>query len=216
LADRSIIDFNWGQILSKIRLTLDEGNLYSTYGWPFHRFHDRQEGAMMERLVLHTFGYSPPPQLVKNAVERVRRKELMTFLPDDVTNREVEVQLVMSKLSGTLQYMLEKYLSFNYVLIVMGGNSLVWRMCHPAVNQPKSVKDGNPSSISALVQVDNNLELDESAFRLLVEQVKADSSWGLPRELITYEEWINYHHPKWAGDVSNIERLREIYRSMSI
>ena len=42
---------------------------------------------------------------------------------------------------------------------------------NPLVHQPKTVQDGNPSSISVLVHVDQNLEVDESAFRFLVSQV---------------------------------------------
>ena len=44
---------------------------------------------------------------------------------------------------------------------------------NPVTHQPKSVRDGNSSSISVLAHVNENLELDEDAFRFLVSQVNS-------------------------------------------
>ena len=53
---------------------------------------------------------------------------------------------------------------------------------HPATHHPVSVALGNSTSISAMVQVDDNLEFSEEAFRFLIDQIKVDlPGTSLPR-----------------------------------
>ena len=53
---------------------------------------------------------------------------------------------------------------------------------NPATHHPVSVVEGNSTSISAMVQVDDNLELNEEAFRFLINQIKDDlPGMSLPR-----------------------------------
>ena len=92
---------------------------------------------------------------------------------------------------------------------------------HPRDYQPKSVRDGNPSSISALVHVTAGLEVEEGAFRLLVGQVGRDlegSGWRMPEHLLSYEEWyasLGHHYLHLpAGRVANMDRLRQLYRAL--
>ena len=49
---------------------------------------------------------------------------------------------------------------------------------HPLVHQPTSVRDGNSSSISVLAHVNQNLEVEEGAFRFLVKQVNGKPKDG--------------------------------------
>ena len=43
---------------------------------------------------------------------------------------------------------------------------------NPATHHPVSVVQGNSTSISAMVQVDDNLELNEEAFKFLINHLK--------------------------------------------
>ena len=53
---------------------------------------------------------------------------------------------------------------------------------NPATHHPVSVVQGNSTSISAMVQVDNNLEFSEEAFRFLINQIQDDlPGMTLPR-----------------------------------
>ena len=45
---------------------------------------------------------------------------------------------------------------------------------NPATHHPVSVSLGNSTSISAMVQVDDNHQLDEEAFRFLLRQIRED------------------------------------------
>ena len=60
-----------------------------------------------------------------------------------------------------------------WIISVEHPNQIPPLLCYsnPLVHQPKSVRGGNPSSISVLVHVNQNLEVEESAFRFLVSQV---------------------------------------------
>ena len=103
---------------------------------------------------------------------------------------------------------------------------------NPMQYQPKSVRDGNSSSISVLAHVDHNLELNRESFRFLVSQVafkiekstvklsfqiqedlKRDNS-SLPQKLYSYEEWLSEkfgQHGVVTGRISNMEILRDAY-----
>ena len=45
---------------------------------------------------------------------------------------------------------------------------------NPATHHPVSLVQGNSTSISAMVQVEDNLEFSEEAFRFLIDQIKDD------------------------------------------
>ena len=93
-------------------------------------------------------------------------------------------------------------------------------MCHPAAKQHSWEFAGSQEAVSALAQVDENLCLEENAFRFLVEQVQKDLI-QLPRELISFHEW--YRGLQESGPdrpdlqaltLANMDRLKEIYGSM--
>ena len=51
---------------------------------------------------------------------------------------------------------------------------LVICFSHPATHHPASVVQGNTTSISAMVQVDNDHQFGEEAFRFLIQQIRED------------------------------------------
>jgi hypothetical protein len=78
-----------------------------------------------------------------------------------------------------------------------------------------SVKEGNSTSISALVHVDNNLNLDKDAFQFLVEEIQEDIE-ELPEEVLNYREWLrticqDLEAPVGMWEVANMKELRQTY-----
>ena len=95
---------------------------------------------------------------------------------------------------------------------------------NPQTNEPKAVKNGNPSSVSALVMVDDKLELDEDSFKFLLEILKGDLFPAkLPSKVLCYRDWYLQNgipisefakgFEGW-GKVANMDKLSEIYNKM--
>ena len=89
---------------------------------------------------------------------------------------------------------------------------------NPNTNQPKAVRNGNPSSVSALVMVDDNLELDKNSFKFLLEVIQGDLK--LPPKVLCYRDWymengfpILSPYEGW-GKVANMAKLSELYSEM--
>ena len=93
-------------------------------------------------------------------------------------------------------------------------NNFIFCRSHPVVYQPLLyAKKGNASAISVLVCVDKQLEqgqeLEEGAFRFLVDQIRDDMLGELPGELLDYREWrIRFylnctvqHRVQWSAGV---------------
>ena len=146
IANQNIIDFNMERILNKIRVSgilelwsinmrekilFSSGfeNIFETCGWPNDRFQPRS--SPIERLVLHPI---PSPRHwranLKAWVSRVRSGTLMTHLPAEATDREVEAEVVNCRISETLHSLMwDARLYMNYLLIVGGAHGpIVWRI----------------------------------------------------------------------------------------
>ena len=129
LAGNNLIDFNMERVLNKIRLTYKSEMLFETYSidanLPFYR---RSLPGAPRHLVLHLFGAPLSPEGLQLCRERVRRREILGQLPASATEREVKAELEGCKFSRTLNYNLERGLSYNYVLIIGANGPLIWRM----------------------------------------------------------------------------------------
>ena len=146
LANQNIIDFNMERILNKLRVTgilqlfvehrykilfpPGFGNLFETCGcWPNNLFQPRS--SKIDQLVLHPI---PSPRLwvdnLKAWVARVRRQTLMTYIPVEATDREVEAVVVNCRVSETLHSLMwDSNLYMNYLLIVGGAHGpVIWRI----------------------------------------------------------------------------------------
>ena len=219
LAEQKILDANMEKVLSRIRLT-GAGQLFDACHWSYRQFKDRPASCSPARLVLHKLGGPMSREGFQRVMVRVRRGENIAQLPRDATEEQVTTKLVASEFSRTIFHFLERGKSFNYVLFIGVHGPVLWRMCHPAVNQPSWEVAGSQEAVSALVQVDENLCLEENAFRFLVEQVQKDLI-QLPRELISFHEW--YRGLQESGPdlpdlqaltSANMDRLKEIYGNM--
>ena len=85
----------------------------------------------------------------------------------------------------------------------------------PNTNEPKAVKNGNPSSVSALVMVDDNFELDENSFNSLLEILRGDLI-QLPSKVLCYRDWYlqnGFSISSWRGwgKVANMGKLSKLY-----
>lgn len=72
----------------------------------------------------------PKSDNLKALVARVRRRTLMTYIPVEATDREVEAEVINCRVSESLHSLMwDSNLYFNYLLIVGGVHGpVVWRI----------------------------------------------------------------------------------------
>ena len=73
----------------------------------------------------------PHPKLwADNWVARVRRRTLMTYIPIEATDREVEAEVINCRVSESLHSLMwDSNLYVNYLLLVGGAHGpVVWRI----------------------------------------------------------------------------------------
>ena len=129
LAGNNLIDFNMERVLNKIRLTYKSEMVFETFSIDTNLpFYPRSMPAAPRHLVLHMFGAPLSPEGFQVARERVSRREILGHLPATATDREVRAELEGCRFSRTLNFNLERGLSYNYVLVIGAKGPLIWRM----------------------------------------------------------------------------------------
>ena len=132
IADQNITDLNMENILHTIRLTATlQNDVYETFGdsWRSGTPIAGLVPKTPERLILHKFGgnklHDAGFEMVKT---RQRNREILQYLPENISESDLRRVVEKSTLSRTLLYNREMFRCMNYVVIVGRRGPIVWRM----------------------------------------------------------------------------------------